>query len=109
MLGGGGGTADVWTAKATSGWLELTLNYPVYIQSIEIWGGVSTASHRTKGAYFTGAGGVALGSSFVLANVNFAYYNVNVGGVWTSVIRLNITSSYGSYISASLIKIHAQK
>jgi len=107
MLGGGGGTADVWTVKATSGWLELTLNYPVYIQSIEMWGGVSTSYHRTKGAYFTGAGGVALGSSFVLANVNYAYQNVYVGGVWTSVIRLNITSSYGSYISASLIKIHA--
>jgi len=106
MNGGSGGNGDNWSVNAKTGWLELKLDYPIYVQSIEFWGNSSGGSNRTKGAYFAGAGGVWLGGSFELANQNQAYKNINVGGYWTNIICLNITSSYGTYVGASKIIIH---
>jgi len=107
MTGGSAGSGDNWSVNARTGWLELRLDYPIFIISIELWGNTSGGANRTRGANFTGAGGIALGSSFELANQNQAYQHVHVGGVWTNIIRLNITSSYGNWVGASKIAIQA--
>jgi hypothetical protein len=98
---------DNWSVNSKTGWIQLTLNYPICVYSIEFFNNYSGGSNRTKGAYFTGSGNVALGSSFTAANANYAYNEIPVGGVWTSVIRLNITSSYGSWVGAGQIRINA--
>lgn len=112
IFGGAGGDGDVWSVKAKSGWLQLTLNTQIRIYAIEIWGDCSSASNRTKDFYFSGSGGTndMLGASQTFANKDLEYRYIPVdlaNGKMTNVIRLNITSSYGSYVGASFIKIHA--
>lgn len=112
IFGGAGGDGDVWSVKAKSGWLQLTLNTQIRVYAIEIWGDCSSASNRTKDFYFSGSGGTndMLGASQTFANKDLEYRYIPVdlaNGKMTNVIRLNITSSYGSYVGASFIKIHA--
>jgi len=106
MNGGSGGNGDNWSVNARTGWLELRLDYPIFIWTIEIWGNTSGGSNRTRSAYFTGAGGICLGPGFELANQNQAHKHIIVRE-WTNIIRLNIISSYGTFVGASRILIHA--
>lgn len=101
------GVSNEWNCEAKSGWVQLTLNYPIYVQQIIFYNKFSGSSHRTKAAYFTGTGGISLGSGFTGHNSDAGRSDIYVGGVWTNIIRLNITSSYGSYIGASEIVIIA--
>jgi hypothetical protein len=107
MLGGANGNCDNWSAQATSGFLSLRLNSFIIVNSIEFYNGYSDYSNRTASGYFTGRNGVALGNAFVAPNCNYGFAEITVGGVLTNVIQLNITSSYGSYIDVSKIKINA--
>ncbi|MCL2587049.1 MAG: hypothetical protein FWE31_02300 [Firmicutes bacterium] len=110
MNGGSGGNGDNWSVNAQTGYLELRLNYFIIIHSIELWGNTSGGNNRTRGAHFTtGLNGAPLGTPFELANQNHAHRFVQVGEVRTNVIRLNITSSYGHWVGASLIRIHATR
>jgi len=103
------GDYDHWSLKSTNGWLELQLDYYIKVNSIKFYNGISLGSNRTKGAHFTGTNGIELGSSFTAPNHNFAHVYVPVIWVVTNVIRLNITSSYGTWINVSQIKINGTK
>jgi len=107
LYGGSGGNGDNWSERATEGWLQLRLDYYIIVHSIEFINGVSTRSNRTRDAHFTGSAGRSLGSAFTAPNRDHSRVLVNVGGVRTNVIRLNVTRSHGNYINASLITIHA--
>jgi len=107
MNGGSGGNGDNWSVNARTGWLELRLDYHIVVHAIEIWGNTSGGANRTREAHFTGSGNVPLRSAFELENRNQAHQFVHVSSVRTNVIRLNITSSYGNWVGASLIRIHA--
>jgi hypothetical protein len=102
------GDGDEWSVNATSGWIELKLNSPIYVESLTVFNITSFLWHHTKNAYFTGTNGVALGAGFTMNNTNQSRTDIYVGGVWTDTIRMNITSSYGAYVGASLIVINAK-
>ncbi|MGD9901715.1 MAG: S8 family serine peptidase [Spirochaetales bacterium] len=108
MNGGSGGNGDQWSLNATGGWLKLTLDYYIKVESISFFNGISGDSNRTEDAYFTGTNDIALGSSFTALNKNFGHTHVDVGGVITNIIKLNVDTSYGSYINASAIVIDAK-
>ncbi|MCL2586971.1 MAG: zinc dependent phospholipase C family protein [Firmicutes bacterium] len=110
MSGGSGGNGDNWSVNAQAGHLELQLEYYIIVHSIELWGNTSAGNNRTRHAHFTaGFNVIPLGARFELANQNQAYKFIHVGGIRTNVIRLNITSSYGNWVGASMIRIHATK
>lgn len=94
-----------WSVKATSGYIELNLNQYVYISEIHFYNRQSGGMGFTKNAYFTGSGGTALGSSFTALGESFGLSVIDVNDVYTNKIRLNITSSYGTYIGAGEIVI----
>jgi hypothetical protein len=94
-----------WSLSGTSGWVQLTLNYNIVVTEIIFVNGTSTVDNRTRNANFTGTGGVALGSPFTAVNSNLGMTVIPVNNVVTNTIRLNVTSSYGSWIGASEIKI----
>jgi len=110
-----GNPANQWEQRGTSGWIQLQLNSYINIQSIEFIQRSSSVFNRTKDAYFTGANGVHLGAGFTGGNSDDARSVIQVGGVVTNVIRLNITSSHGGTflntpgIGAREIIIHATK
>ena len=89
----GGGT-NQWGVRSRSGWIQLTLNYDIIIDSIIFYNRFSGSSHRTRVAGFTGRNGVSLGAQFTAVNSNFGRTVINVGSVQTNIIRLNIASSY---------------
>ncbi|MCL2587489.1 MAG: M64 family metallo-endopeptidase [Firmicutes bacterium] len=107
LNGGSGGNGDNWSVNSRTGWLELRLDYFIRIDIIEIWDNTSGSNNRSRAAHFTGINGVALGDSFEFGNYNLAYRAVFVRGMRTNIIRLNITSSYGNWVGASMIRIHA--
>ena len=107
MLGGPAQNKDLWSVNATTGWLQLRLNYYIEVHSIIFYNGESTNSDLTKDAKFTGRGGVPLGNPFTAANHSFAHVYVPVNDVVTNVIQLNISSSYGNFVCASAILINA--
>ncbi|MDR0832339.1 MAG: S8 family serine peptidase [Bacillales bacterium] len=95
-----------WAVSGTSGWLELSLNYNIVVKKIEFFNCTSSGSNRTKNAYFTGTGGIALGSSFTAVNANFGKSIISVNNIQTNKIKLNITTSYGSWVGASEIIVY---
>jgi hypothetical protein len=104
--------AAQWSRQAASGWIQLSLNYDIVVHSISFYNRHASLGGRTKGAYFTGSHGVALGSPFTAHNSDSGRTIINVGGVRTGLIRLNVTSTHASwieanYIGASEIIIHA--
>ena len=101
------GTYHQWTQNIKSGWIELQLNYYIKVYQIDFYQRVSSTSNYTKDAYFTGTNGVALGAPFRADNHNLGKSVIPVGNVVTNVIRLDVESSYGSYIGANEIIIHA--
>jgi len=101
--------AAQWTKRSTWGWLQLELDYFIYVHSIEFYNRWSNTWHRTRDAFFTGTNGVSLGAPFTAVNQNWGRSVIHVGGVATDKIVLNITSSYGNDIGANEIIIHGTK
>lgn len=101
--------AAQWTINRTNGWLQLTLNYYIYVHKIEFFNRSSTARNVTRNANFTGSNGVALGAPFVGQQSSIGRSVISVDNVRTRVIRLNITSSWGDYVGANAIVIHGIK
>ena len=106
--------AAQWVQRSRDGWIRLTLKYDIIVHSIEFLNSYATSSQRTKDAYFTGMGHIALGAPFTAPDSNEGRRVVQVGGVRTNIIQLNIISSHASsliagYIGANEIIIHATK
>jgi hypothetical protein len=97
-----------WAIQKTYGNLTLALNYPIYVEKIEIYNIHSFLWHHTKYAYFINEKREPLGAPFVMANANGSYASIDVGGVWVTAINLFIDSSYGAYVGASEIIITAK-
>ncbi|MCL2569776.1 MAG: hypothetical protein FWE16_01040 [Firmicutes bacterium] len=104
-----GNFTSEWSVNATTGWIQVTLNYFIRITRIDFYNGTSTANNRTRNAQFsTGASAIPLGSPFTAVNSDRARTIVHVNDIVTNTIRLNITSSYGTWVGASRIVIHGQ-
>ncbi|MCL2851111.1 MAG: S1 family peptidase [Firmicutes bacterium] len=99
--------AAQWTKNARSGWIQITLHETLIINRLTFYNRFSGGNHRTHNAHFTGSGNVSLGQPFTGVNQNAGRSVIQVGGVRTNIIRLNITSSWGSYIGANAIIINA--
>ncbi|MCL2621827.1 MAG: S8 family serine peptidase, partial [Firmicutes bacterium] len=97
------------SGTATIAWLQLQLPYYVNISKIEFYNRVSGSNHHTKGAYFTGTGGMALGNAFTAPNSSLSLTTVMVYGAVTNVVRLNITSGYNKTVGANEIIIYGTR
>ncbi|MCL2846676.1 MAG: S8 family serine peptidase [Firmicutes bacterium] len=103
-----------WSKQASSGHIQLTLNYYVYVHQIEFFNRVSGSGARTRYAEFTGSNGIRLGSRFRAVDSNRGRSVIDVGGVRTRIIRLNVDGSTAGWltanrIGASEIRIHATR
>jgi len=110
-----------WTKQARSGWIELRLGYVITVHSIEFRNRYSTSNGRTRNARFwTGHPddfGQPLGPAFEARNTNGGSTIIQVGGIRTSTIHLEIRSSWTPtgitgigqtpYIGANAIIINA--
>ena len=107
-----GSTYYQWTANAKQGYIELQLNYYIKVYQIDFYQRVSSTSNYTKTARFwTGdpnaAGVQPLGAQFDGKKQSLGKSVIPVNNVVTNVIRLDVESSFGSYIGANEIIIHA--
>ncbi|MCL2850974.1 MAG: S8 family serine peptidase [Firmicutes bacterium] len=102
-----GFAAVQWTRNSRTGWLQLELNYYITVHRIVFYNRFSSGSHRTRDAYFSGSNGIRLGTAFVGVNASAGRSVITVDGVRTRIIRLNITSSWGTHVGANQIIIHA--
>jgi len=94
------------TAVSTTnpGWIELKLKYRIRVYGIFFYN--LAASQGVGDGYFTGDNGVSLGSSFTDNSlVSSALTVIDVPGVITSTIKLNVTRKNGANWGASQIKI----
>jgi hypothetical protein len=98
-----------WTSSnlAQTGWIQLKLNYEICVHKIEHYQHDASDSNWTKDAYFTGKNNIRLGNAFIGPKSNYGRTIIDVGGVITDTVRLNITSSHGSYMGTNEIKIFA--
>jgi len=98
-----------WTKQGTTGWIQLRLNYYINVHRIDFYNRSADAGSTdwTRDAYFTGTNGIPLGNPFVGVQTAMGRNTIQVGGVRTNIIRLNITSSWGNWIGANEIVIHA--
>ena len=106
-----GGTArfDQWSKRSTSGWIQLNLNYDIIVDRIIFYNRESDNRNWTQNANFTaGENGVPLGAPFTAEPANRGRRIIDVGGVRTNVIRLNVTSATsGTLTTRSHIGAHA--
>jgi len=92
----------------TSGWLQLTLNYYINVHSIVVYNAYLPSHTVVVAGQFTGTGGRRLGEQFEMIGQNLVRAVVEVGGVRTNVIRLQLTTPFSRHIlGVSQIIVHA--